>query len=63
MCVNLQGSEYISGPKNAKILLYERYTAFWIWQDMLWQSMELIVPWAECLIYLGFSENILYVIT
>ena len=44
MCLNKQDSEYASGPNNAKILIMagfsicERYTAFWIHQNMPWQS-------------------------
>ena len=47
MCLFKQDSEYVCGPKYAKIPskagfpLYELYTAFWIWQNMPWQ-------WSEC---------------
>ena len=49
MCLNKQDSEYASGPKYAKYAkilnmagfsICERYTAFWICQNMPWQSSE-----------------------
>ena len=46
ICLYEQDSEYTSGPKYAKILnvagfsICERYTAFWICQNMLWQSSK-----------------------
>ena len=44
-----QDSEYVSGPNYAKILnmagflMRERYTGFWICQNMPWQSSEYIL--------------------
>ena len=49
MCLNKQDSEYPSGPKYAKILnmakfwICKRYTVFWIYQNMPWQSSEYIL--------------------
>ena len=49
MCLIKQDSEYTSGPKYGKILnmakfsICERYTRFWIWQNMPWQSCECIL--------------------
>ena len=44
ICLNKQNSEYASVPKYTKILnmagvsISESYTAFWICQNMPWQS-------------------------
>ena len=62
MCVNKQDSEYALGPKYAKILImagfsiYERYTAFWICQNMLLQSSKYILgsKYARILNMVGF---------
>ena len=55
MCLNKQDSDYVSRPKYAKILnipkfwiwtgfsICELYTAFWIYQNMTWQSFEYIL--------------------
>ena len=49
MCLNKQDFEYAFSPKYAKILnvagfsIYERYAAFWICQNMHWQSSEYIL--------------------
>ena len=52
MCLNKQDSEYASGPKYAKYAkilnmagfsICERYTAFWICQNMPRQSSEYIL--------------------
>ena len=57
-----QDFEYASGPKYAKILnmagfsICERYTAFWIWQNMPWPSSECILgsKYARILNMTGF---------
>ena len=49
MIIDKQNSEYASGPKYAKVLnvagfsICERYTAFWICQNVPWQSYEYIL--------------------
>ena len=49
MCLYEQDCEYASGPKYAKILNMagfskcERYTAFWICQNIFWQSSKYIL--------------------
>ena len=46
---NKQDSEYASGPQYTKLLnmakfsISERYTAFWICQNMPWQSSEYVL--------------------
>ena len=54
ICLNKCGSEYASGPIYAKILNMAKFlnmaefstcqscTAFWIYQDILWQSSEYV---------------------
>ena len=48
-CLNKDDSEYASGPKYTKILnmtrlsMCERYTAYWLCQNMPWQSSEYIL--------------------
>ena len=47
ICLNKQDSEYALGPKYAKILNMVKFwtwylIAFWICQNMLWQSSEYI---------------------
>ena len=66
ICLNLsryeQDSEYTSGPKYAKILnvtgfsICERCTAFWICQNMPWQSSKYILgyEYARILNMAGF---------
>ena len=48
ICLNEQGFEYVSGSKYGKNLsmtgfsMCELYTAFWICQNMPWQSSDYI---------------------